>query len=140
MTPVARIMSPVLKFRVGRMCRTPMTDAPPVASAMCRTGSLLLSFTNTCPVKSNVSPLRCAKTQEATSAQFVSNAASMRQDESMAVLYQENACRKRLAIGVHLGVLWICELSHGAREFWYNTYQTRGTANAEIQYNWPVLP
>ena len=88
MTPVARMMSPDLKGSVFMTCLTPMTFVPPVASVMLRTGSPLLSFTITWPVRSKLSPVRCAKMHDMTSVQFVNVTANMAQSESMDAFYQ----------------------------------------------------
>ena len=55
---------------------------------MFRIGSLKLSYTRTCPVKSKRSPVFRANTWFATSAQLVSNAANIAQKKYMGTLCQ----------------------------------------------------
>ena len=55
---------------------------------MFRIGSLKLSYTRTCPVKSKRSPVFRAKTKFATSAQLVSTAANIAQKKYMGTLCQ----------------------------------------------------
>lgn len=55
---------------------------------MFRIGSLKLSYTRTCPVKSKRSPVFRAKTKFATSAQLVSTAANIAQKKYMETLCQ----------------------------------------------------
>ena len=88
MIPVAWIMSPDLKGTGVTTWRTPINLVLPEASVMFRIGSLKLSYTRTCPVKSKRSLVFRANTWFATSAQLVSTAANIAQKKYMETLCQ----------------------------------------------------
>ena len=88
MTPVAWIMSPDLNGTGVTTWRTPISLVLPEASVMFRIGSLKLSYTRTCPVKSKRSPVFRAKTKFATSAQLVSTAANIAHKKFIGALCQ----------------------------------------------------
>lgn len=88
MMPVVRMMSPDLNGGGIATCLIPMIRAPPLASTRLMYGSLLIPDRITRPVRSKLSPVRCAKMYDMTSVQFVSITANMAHMKFMGALCQ----------------------------------------------------